>query len=95
MPMTMRNKFHELGNWHHKISLAAIVSKEMLIQNDITQLSKEELKNTVTEVINYLHQIDTFIIGVDKAVEEMKPFIYERIDPEEEIPLPKKEEKTV
>ena len=42
---TIRNKFHELGNWHNKISMAVIVTKEALADENLWQLSSQSLKN--------------------------------------------------
>jgi len=86
---SVRNKFHELGNWHNKISLGAMVTKDALKDKDIAQLSQEDIKKLFEKVVKTLGQIDEFIIAADKTVDDLKPYVYENLDPDAEIPLKK------
>lgn len=86
---TIRNKFHALGNWHNKMSLAAIVSKESLADKEIAKLSGAKIKEILKTVNNNLAKIEEYVIEADKIVEEIKPFIYEKIGPEMEVPVKK------
>ena len=83
---TVRNKFHELGNWHNKISMAAIVTREILADKNLTQLPADELKARVEKAVNNLNKIESYVAGADNALIAMKPFIYEKIGGDTEIP---------
>ena len=87
---TPRGKFHELGNWHNKISMAAIVTREALADIDLLQSSTEELTQRIKKAIVNLKKIEQFVVGADEVVSEVKPFIYERIGGDAEIPLKEK-----
>ncbi|GEM_PF-1261351 len=82
---TLRNKFHELGNWHNKMSLAAIVSKESLADKEITKLSGAKIKEIIKTVNDNLAKIEKYVVEADRIVEEIKPFVYEKIGPETEV----------
>lgn len=84
--MTVRNKFHELGNWHNKISLAAIVTREAIGENNLIQLSESQLRKVVTKAIDTLNKIEQYVINADKTIDDMKPFIYQKLGPETNIP---------
>ena len=83
--VTVRNRFHELGNWHNKISLAAIVTRETMNEKKLTQLSEAQLKKVTAKVIATLRKIEQYVIDADKTIEEIKPFIYAKIGPDTEI----------
>ncbi len=90
---TLRQCFHELGNWQNKISLAAITSKEMLELLSSQNQLPEDSKATLDKVIKYLNKIDSYILGTDKLIESFKPFLYSKIDPEIIIPAVKPKKK--
>ena len=83
---TIKSKFHELGNWHNKMSLAAIVVKESLTDKDAAKLSGQELKAFLDQAGKTLEKIEQFITGADKVIDEIKPFIYEKIGADADIP---------
>ena len=83
---TIRDKFHELGNWHNKISLAAIVTRELLADKAVRELSSEELQKRIDKAVKNLDKIGEFVIGADEAVTSAKPFIYEKLGGDTEIP---------
>ena len=87
---TIRNQFHELGNWHNKISMAAIVTKEALTDENFAQLSSQELKERIERAIKNLNKIEEYIVGADETIGAVKPFIYEKIGGDTEIPTQKK-----
>ncbi len=84
--VTVRNKFHELGNWHNKISLAAIVTREAIGENNLTQLSKSQLKKVASKARNTLNKIEQYVVNADKIIDDIKPFIYQKIGPDTNIP---------
>ncbi len=74
---TIRDKFHELGNWHNKISMAAITAKESL--QATKELSDLELTQAVEKAIKILGKIEGYVQSTDQLVSQIKPFIYEKI----------------
>jgi len=82
---TVRNKFHELGNWHNKISLAAIVTREAISESNLTQLSESQLRKVTTKVIDTLNKIEQYVVNADKTIDDVKPFIYQEIGPDTNI----------
>ena len=85
--VTLRNKFHELGNWHNKISMGSIVTREILSDPKLMHLPPNELKKIIAKAVKTLDQFEEFIAGADQCVEEIKPFIYEKLGADTEIPL--------
>ena len=83
---TLQDKFHELGNWHNKISLASIVTRELLADSEKRRLSREELGKVIAKAVKNLSRMEGFIVGADKTVDGIKPFIYERIGGDTDIP---------
>lgn len=85
---TVREKFHELGNWHNKISMAAVVTGELLADKGIAKLPEHELKQVLDKAARNLKKIEQSAVGADKAVDEVKSFIYETVGADTQI-LPK------
>ena len=83
---TVRNKFHELGNWHNKISLAAIVTREAIGENNLTQLSESQLRKVASKARDTLNKIEQYVVNADKIIDDIKPFIYQKIGPDINIP---------
>ena len=83
---TLSNKFHELGNWHNKISMGTIVTKEALSDPNLLKLSPKELKEVINKAVKTLGKFEDYITGADKCVNEIKPFVYEKLGRETEIP---------
>ena len=76
---TIRNKFHDLGNWHNKISMGSTVTKEALSDPDLTKLPPEELKKIIDKSVETLGKFEGYIIGADKVTNEIKSYIYENL----------------
>ena len=81
----LRDRFHELGNWHNKISLAAIVIRESLADGNLTQLSELRLKEITHQSLKALRKIEQYVIGADKTADEMKRFIYKKLGPDTQM----------
>lgn len=92
---TLRECFHEFGNWQNKISLAAITTKEMLVGLSLQNKLSENSKVTLNKAIKYLSKIDDYIVGSDKIVESFKPFVYSKINPDVSIPKAKSKKKGI
>ena len=84
---TLKDKFHELGNWHNKISLAAITTRESLMEKDLAQRPEKELSEIIEQTVKVLQKIEGYVEGADKTIDSMKPFIYENIGGDTEISL--------
>lgn len=82
---SIRKKFHELGNWHNNISMAAIVTKEDLHNCDVSESALPDIKKMMEKTIKNLNKIEKFVAAADDAVNVMKPFIYEKIGADTEI----------
>ena len=82
---TLRNKFHELGNWHNKVSMGSVVTKELLSDPNITKLPEDELRKVLVKAVKNLAKFEEFIVGADKVVDEIKPFVYEKLGGDTEI----------
>ena len=83
---TVRNKFHELGNCLHKIAVNLMVENEELKAIDPAKMSEQELAQTLAEIIKRLDKIPDFIKEADDAMMCMKPFIYDKLGGDTEIP---------
>lgn len=82
---TVRNQFHDLGNWHNKISLASIVTKDALIKKDVADMSKEDFQKLIAKVLENLSKIERYTISAEKLISEFKPYIYQNLDPDVEM----------
>lgn len=73
---TIRELFHEIGNWHNKISVGAGVTKATL---------KQKLKNDSEEtkyILGRLTEIEKLAVGADKVLNKLKDIVYAAIDPD-------------
>ena len=86
---TIRNKFHEVGNWLNKISLGTALSRDLLDQEGLLDLPREELKNIIDQVVKHLGKVSECVMGADTAVCDVKPFIYEQMGGDTELPSAK------
>ena len=84
---TLKDKFHELGNWHNKISMAVITTRESLMEKDLAKRPEKELNETIEKATQVLQKIEGYVAGADKTIHSIKPFIYEKIGGDTEIPL--------
>ena len=78
---TIRELFHEIGNWHNKISLCAGVTKAMLKGrfkgNSITPQEMEEVCEKLTK-------LEQYAIKVNKTVDKLQDIVYDFADPDKE-----------
>ncbi len=75
---TIRDMFHEIGNWHNKISVAAGLAKITLKQKS---QNKPIVKNS-GQVARKLAELEKLALGADKSLLRLKDVIYNRIDPD-------------
>ena len=85
---TLREKIHELGNWHNKISMASMVTNESL--SNALKTSDNERVQAINKAVERLSKIEKYVVEVDKIIEEVKPFLYEEIGADTKIPVKKK-----
>jgi len=86
---TLRNKYHELGNWLNKLSMVTMDTADSLQNINLDKMSKEEVTVILTRVIKYMNQCGEFVEGADKATKETKTFVYAELGGESEILGPK------
>jgi hypothetical protein len=87
---TLREKIHELGNWHNKISMAAMVGRAALEEKDVADLSVSDRKKVFEKMFTTFKKIEQYIIGADGVVDDIKPFVYDKIGSETQIPAKSK-----
>jgi len=80
---SLRKVFHEIGNWHNKISIAAGFAKKV-IEVPAPGLSDEE---KLQEISQALSRIEGFTTKVDNRIIEVKEVIYANLNPDEERDL--------
>ncbi|MFA4889189.1 MAG: hypothetical protein WC628_06415 [Candidatus Omnitrophota bacterium] len=73
MATSIRDLFHDVGNWHNKISVGAGVTKAEL---------SEEKKVDVKGLIKRLSELEQFVMGADKVLGQLKDVVYKAIDPD-------------
>jgi len=77
---TIRELFHELGNWHNKISIGAGVTKEAFKR----ECANKSLNNSM--LIEELERLEKLAIGADKVLRKLKDEVYKRINPDTGTP---------
>lgn len=75
---SVREIFHEIGNWHNKICVAAGLTK-VVLQEKYKKGAKHQPKE---DIIKRLTKIEGLAKGADKALLRLKDVIYEIIDPD-------------
>lgn len=80
---TIRELFHEIGNWHNKISVGAGVTREMLNRKSKDNPLPTELKDTLVKKLTELEQL---AVGADKVLVKLKDIVYSIINPDTSEP---------
>lgn len=75
---TIREIFHEIGNWHNKISVGAGVAKAMLKQ----KIKGNPMPPETEEMLKKLTELEQLAVGADKVLNKLKDVIYGIIDPD-------------
>ena len=76
---TIRELFHEIGNWHNKISVGTGVTREMLKQKFKDNPLPEELKDMLIKKFN---ELERQVMGAEKVLVQLKDMIYSMVDPD-------------
>lgn len=79
---TIRELFHEIGNWHNKISMGAGVTKEILKRKSFDTFTHKELKEVNNMLIRRLSELEKHTLGADKVLIQLKNLIYNLINPD-------------
>jgi hypothetical protein len=85
---TIREQFHTIANWHNKITIAAGCTKELLLDKPLDTLTKEELKTQQQNLVKALGDIENNAVTADQIIQQLKTFIYAKIDPQTQLPIP-------
>ena len=76
---TIRELFHEIGNWHNKISVGAGVTKEILKQKFKDNSLPQGIKGML---IKRFGELERQVMGAEKVLVQLKDTIYKTIDPD-------------
>ena len=76
---TIREIFHEIGNWHNKITMCAGVTKEMLKREYKDRPLPQEAKDAL---IKKLSELEQYAVGADKVLLQLKGIIYKKVNPD-------------
>ena len=82
---TLRNRFHELANWHQKVILSMIMATELLSEESLSKLPEPELKETISRAIKMLEKADQCVGEANKTMDGIKAFVYKEISPDREM----------
>lgn len=85
---TIREQFHTIANWHNKITMASGCTKDLLETKPLDTMTKEELKIQQESLIKLLGDIENNAVTADQIIQELKTFIYNKIDPQTQLPTP-------
>lgn len=67
--------FHEISNWHNKISVVAGVACELLKHKGLDTLTQNELTEKNSHLISIFNQIEQFVFGANKAIAQLRDII--------------------
>lgn len=82
---TLKSLFHEIGNWHNKISIVSGVTRENLKEKNLAPLETAELKQMLQGLVEIFNKIEQYTMCVDATVKKLKKNIYETCDLDKEI----------
>ena len=74
---TIRDLFHEVGNWHNKISVGAGVARMELKEGFPTDTPAE-----IEKALKRFNELEQHAIEAGKTLQELKKIIYGRFDPD-------------
>jgi len=75
---TIREMFHEVGNWHNKISMGAGVAKATLKNRFKNNSAPKE----ITEVFRSLTTLEQHAVSAGRTLNKLKDIIYGIVDPD-------------
>lgn len=67
--------FHDLSNWHNKISVVAGVAREIFMYHGLASLKQEELDDKNSYLINLFSQIEQFVFSANNVVIELRKVV--------------------
>lgn len=82
---TIRDTFHTIANWHHKITMTAGCTKELYKIKPLGDLSNEDLKKEQERLVALLEKIETDAVNASQQITQLKEAIYKKIDPETQV----------
>lgn len=75
---TIREMFHEIGNWHNKISTGAGVAKAIIVHD----AKKKPVTKINKEIFRRLGELEKLTLGADKALHKLKDVVYHKVNPD-------------
>ncbi len=79
---TIRELFHEIGNWHNKITLGAGVTRLELKR----EFKDKPLPKETEKLIEKLTELEHQAVEANNALIQLKNLIYDIIDPDSDKP---------
>jgi hypothetical protein len=78
---SLREQFHELSNWHNKITIASGVLRDVL-----DEVSLEDVPLEAREAIGRAQEafrlMESYALGADGVADTIKKTVYGRMDPD-------------
>lgn len=75
----IKELFHEIGNWHNKISVASGVTKAMLEKTAKENSVSKEVKNMLDKKLT---ELEKFTLGANEVLIQLKHIVYNVINPD-------------
>lgn len=82
---TLRNKFHDFGNWLNKVNLAAIVTREALDEMSKSNSSSPEARKVLVRAVETLRKIESYVEKADETIGGIKSFVTKKLGADTEI----------
>ena len=78
---TIREMFHEIGNWHNKITVCAGITKE-LTKKCLRENPKKDLRDKLSAISKNLSRLIKNTKKADRKFRKIHDRVYEIIDPD-------------
>jgi len=75
---TIRELFHEIGNWHNKISMCAGITKLKLKQ----KFKDNPIPREIKETLKKLTEVEKYTLKSNKVLTRLKGIIYTLTNPD-------------
>jgi hypothetical protein len=82
--MTLREKFHELSNWHNKITIASGLMKDVLSEAKEAGFPSEAVA-ALGRAYETFDRMEAYALGADQTANDIKRSVYPRFDPDADI----------
>ncbi len=80
--MTIRELFHDIANWHNKVTMSSSGTYLFLQDEPLDSLTIDQLKEKNKELLDILDGIKNDTMKANEQVKQIKELIYKKIDPD-------------